>query len=82
MWRIPAVAAMWLLMGATCSTQPCNNYVDYMCACHASDSGVDCASLREVYGSADPSLQDQCSIDLSQQKSEDQQNGVTCDTGS
>jgi len=78
MWKIPVVAATLLLLGATCSTEPCNRYVDYMCNCHAQDTGFDCEALRQVYSSADPSLQDQCSIDLSQQKTEDEQNGVTC----
>lgn len=82
MWRIPAVAAMLVLMGATCAFEPCDRYVDYMCQCHADDPGFDCAELQQVYGDADPELQDQCAIDLTDQKDEDADAGLDCEVDS
>lgn len=62
-----------------CEDEPCGRYVDYMCACHDGEPGFDCAELQQVYADADPSVQDQCAIDLADQQDEDDANGVSCE---
>ena len=63
-----------------CVDQPCDRYVTYMCDCHADDTGYDCAQLQDIYGQADPDVQDQCAIDLNNQKADDQAAGLECTT--
>ena len=79
MLRIGFVAGL-LAFGAACiEEQPCDRYVDYMCDCHASDPGFDCEELTAVFEDADPTIQDQCSIDLGAQQDEDDETGHVCD---
>ena len=63
----------------SCTSQPCNSYVDYMCECHADDTGFDCQELQRVYNEADASIQDQCVLDLSDQKAADETAGESCE---
>ncbi|MEZ4319347.1 MAG: hypothetical protein R3F61_17670 [Myxococcota bacterium] len=65
-----------LLVG--CEETPCDRYVDYMCACHDGEPGVDCNDLIDVYAGAGPDVQDQCAIDLSDQEQADEAAGLTC----
>jgi hypothetical protein len=58
--------------------QPCDDYVDYMCTCHADDADFDCEELQSVFADADPALQDQCSIDLADQQDQDDADGLDC----
>lgn len=81
MWRIAAIASTLFLVATTCEEQPCDDYVDYMCACHEDDPEFDCEELQLVLSDADPELQDQCAVDLDQQQDEDQQEGVECEVG-
>ena len=75
----PAIA---LLLGlAACIEEPCDSYVDYMCDCHGEDTGFDCAQLQDIYSGADPEVQDQCAIDLDNQKAQDELAGLDCTTG-
>ena len=66
-----------LLVAADCElAEPCDRYVDYMCDCHTSAS--ECDQLRAQLAGSDAATQDQCEIDLANQRSEDGDNGVTC----
>ncbi|MCA9488301.1 MAG: hypothetical protein KC621_00200 [Myxococcales bacterium] len=56
--------------------QPCDDYVDYMCACHGEDA--DCNELSLTYASADPDVQDECAVLLDQQQEQDDDAGLTC----
>lgn len=74
------------LMGVGCEpADPCDNYVDYICDCHADDDrpGYDCETLSVTYQSADPELQDECQVALNEQRQEDSSEGYDCatDTG-
>ncbi|MCB9673725.1 MAG: hypothetical protein H6737_01335 [Alphaproteobacteria bacterium] len=78
-WMVVTLTVgLGLLVG--CEVQPCDRYVDYMCACHDGEPGVDCQELIDIYTNASADIQDQCSIDLADQEAEDQANGVACDT--
>ena len=81
MKRIAAVALALLLVAAIGDEQPCDRYVDYMCACHDDDPEFDCEDLRDVYADADPSLQDSCAVELAEQREEDEQAGLDCEVG-
>lgn len=62
-----------------CEDEPCNDYVDYMCSCHDGEEGFDCAELRATLSGAEPAVQDQCSLDLSEQQADDDSAGVECE---
>lgn len=69
---------------ACAESEPCDEYVDYICDCHAEDPAYDCESLRTSYETADDSLQDECSIALANLEEQDERDGVGCvteDTG-
>ena len=75
-----SMAGAWLFLWLTgCEPiPPCEDYVDYMCACHAEDTGVDCQDLQDTYSGADPDVQDECNVLLNEQESQDQEAGETC----
>ena len=62
---------------------PCDEYVDYICDCHADDArpGYDCETLRVTYENADPELQDACVVALDEQQTEDAEDGYACVAG-
>jgi hypothetical protein len=65
------IAALCALLGAVaCSSDPCQEYADYMCDCHPEE---DCSDLQTIYGSdkADGDLQETCASDLDAQQQED-----------
>lgn len=64
-------------------TSPCDEYVDYICDCHADDNrpGYDCDTLRVTYQNADPELQDECQVALNEQEQQDVDEGYLCDAG-
>jgi hypothetical protein len=71
-------AASLLAAGVGCElSEPCDRYVDYMCDCHVTAS--ECSQLRAELVGADPALQDQCAIDLSNQEAQDDDDGVVCE---
>ena len=78
---VPALA----LMGSVCdpSYTPCDEYVDYICDCHADDPEYDCEELSIAYQNGDPDLQDECQVALAEQEEQDEQDGFACasDTG-
>lgn len=59
---------------------PCDRYADYVCTCHDGEDGFDCDALRDLAVEPTQSVSDACTIDLQEQKSEDQTAGLTCDT--
>ncbi len=77
--RLASVAALLGVLVA-CLDDPCQEYVDYICECHADDPEFDCSELERTYDGADPDVLDQCQIDLSDQKAEDDAAGLECDT--
>ena len=58
--------------------EPCDDYVDYMCACH--DVELSCADLEQTLSEADPDVQSQCAIDLADQRDDDDVEGLECAT--
>ena len=79
MRRLVLLVVAWFAMAADCEfAEPCDEYVDYMCTCHADDPNVDCQELQTVFADADPTLQDQCQIDLAEQEQQDFDNGDEC----
>jgi hypothetical protein len=58
---------------------PCADYVDYMCACHEADTGVDCDALSATYEDAGPAVQNECAVLLDDQEGVDQAAGQTCE---
>jgi len=82
MWRI-GLAIMASVLGVTMACtqdQPCDRYVDYMCACHDGEQGFDCAELAETYSSADAQVQNECALELKDQREKDDDEGLDCDT--
>lgn len=78
------VAGVAVLNTACEPINPCDEYVDYMCACHAEgDDGYDCETLVNTYENADPELQDDCQVALDDQIDQDDAEGLVCaaDTG-
>jgi hypothetical protein len=65
------------------SSDPCQDYCDYICDCHAGESGYDCDSCRTEYATTDAELQDECETTLIDLQDEDDAAGHTCaaDTG-
>ena len=80
MMHRPALAAVGLaLLGACVTTDACDEYVDYMCECHADDPDYDCNTLRIIYQDADGETLSDCQVTLQDQQSEDDANGESCD---
>ncbi len=79
MRKVMLLGLTWLVAGSDCEfLQPCDDYVDYICTCHADDPDFDCDELRTVFADADPDLQDQCEIDLATQQEQDDADGLEC----
>jgi len=71
-------------LSLACSdSNSCDDYVDYVCECHADDPAYDCAALQTTYEDADDALQDECSIILADLEDQDDADGTGCitDTG-
>jgi hypothetical protein len=69
-------------IACTVSSEPCDDYVDYMCDCHPEDpddpDGVDCEELATQFSGTDPSLDEQCISSLDEQRDKDEANGWEC----
>ena len=77
----------WLILAglaltACDDTNPCDEYVAYICDCHPDD---DCSSLSNTYDGADTELQDECALALDEQLNSDDETEHECgertDTG-
>ncbi|MFN7146422.1 MAG: hypothetical protein ACK4YP_21795 [Myxococcota bacterium] len=64
----------------TSFADPCQDYCDYICECHAGEEGYDCEQCRTEYTSSDPALQDECETSLVDLQGEDQANGTGCES--
>jgi len=42
------------------STNPCQEYVDYVCACHADNPDFDCETIRAAHANAGVDLYEDC----------------------
>jgi len=73
------VAAILVVITACTQDQPCDRYVDYMCACHDDEQGFDCAELAETYAEADADVQNECALELRDQRDKDDEEGLECD---
>ena len=64
------------------SSEPCDDYVDYMCDCHPEHpddpDGVDCQDLAAQFAETDPELDDNCYRTLDEQRDKDEANGWEC----
>lgn len=81
MLRLMLAAVAAILVLAACEpTQPCDDYVAYMCECHADEEGFDCAELQRIYGDAEPAVQSECTTLLDEQQEEDAEAGLDCPT--
>lgn len=58
-------------------SEPCDRYAEYMCDCHLTAN--ECDQLRASVLGSETEVQDQCSIDLSNQQVQDDEDGVVCD---
>ena len=73
-WFAPV---LWL---AGCEEEdPCADYVDYICDCHADDPAFDCEEVRTTYANADAGVQDECAIALDEQEEADADAGLDCE---
>lgn len=77
------LASTLAALTACVPASPCDEYVDYICDCHADDNrpGYDCDTLRVTYQNADPELQDECQVALNEQQNQDDAEGYLCDAG-
>jgi len=64
-----------VVVGACAPVSPCDEYVDYMCACHPD---YDCDTLALTYDGAEPSLQDECAVLLDEVEDADREAGTEC----
>jgi hypothetical protein len=78
--RFLMVGGVLAILLACDELEPCDDYVDYMCACHDTDDDLSCADLEQTLSEADPDVQSQCAIDLSEQQDDDDLEGMECDT--
>ena len=60
---------------------PCERYVDYMCACHDGDYGDTCEDYEATFlsGAFDVAVDNECSTRLADQRAMDDENGLDCD---
>ena len=75
----------WILfliisMSSACTVEnSCDAYVEYMCDCHAQDTGFDCSEYELVYADADPDQQIACEVALDEQVDADAEADVDCE---
>lgn len=67
-----------LLLTGCEDDDPCDRYVDYMCECHDEDPDFDCEELVNAYVGADGSVQDECALELADQRDVDDEAGLEC----
>lgn len=75
------IASFTVLLGALfgCETEtPCTRYADYVCSCHADDTGFDCDAIEQLAENPSQSVSDECAADLADLQDEDLANGDEC----
>jgi hypothetical protein len=81
-WVVGAAVCAWFGLALGCEgADPCQDYVDYLCDCHAGEPGYDCETLQQTYSAPDAALQDQCALDLEAQQAQDAEDGLACADG-
>lgn len=81
--RLPTAVLLALPLLAAClgggaTGDPCQDYCDYICDCHAGEAEYDCDSCRTSMESSDPALQDECETELVALQDADQDAGTGC----
>jgi hypothetical protein len=59
-------------------SNPCQDYVDYVCTCHAGDPNLDCETLRAANANAGPDQYLDCEIEHEALLEIDAQLGYEC----
>ena len=68
--------------GTACvSPTACDDYVDYVCECHADDPGYDCEELRLLYEDAEGAELADCQLAMQDQVAADEAAGDSCEVG-
>ena len=63
---------------------PCTDWVDYVCQCHADDPAYSCETVRIAHENADVEHYEDCQIALDEAQAQDALSGYEClgsDTG-
>ena len=60
------------------SGDPCYDYCEYICVCHAGEEGFDCDQCEVEYANSDAALQDECESTLTDLQVEDEAAGTGC----
>ena len=83
MRRLLGLTPIWLLLGACDALlgDPCNDYVDYVCGCHADDLDYDCETIRLAHENHDVEQYEDCQLELDRVQVEDAASGFVCATG-
>ena len=83
MRRLLGLTPIWLLLGACDGLlgDPCNDYVDYVCDCHADDLDYDCETIRLAHENHDVEQYEDCQLELDRVKVADAASGFVCATG-
>ena len=58
----------------------CDEYVDYICSCHADNPDYDCGDLSNIYSDPDSEQMLECSTALDEQKVLDEEAQMECTT--
>jgi hypothetical protein len=77
------VSALFLSACGDLVSNPCQDYVDYVCECHADDPNIDCETVRAANANAGPDQYVDCEIEHTALLEVAAQMGSTCedDTG-
>lgn len=67
--------------GDLATRNACDRYADYVCTCHADDTGAadDCSELELLADDPTPAVLNQCENDLADLKREDEDTGLNCE---
>lgn len=73
-----SLSLIGLAVSGCSSSQPCDDYVDYICQCHQDDPDYDCEQVKTAYEGAEPQVQDECALNLDELEQKDQEEGSEC----
>lgn len=57
---------------------PCEEYIDYICSCHENNPDYDCSDMANMYNNPDADKEQECSTNLEEQKSIDNEAQLEC----
>jgi|JI7StandDraft_1071085.scaffolds.fasta_scaffold363189_2 hypothetical protein len=75
---LSVLTALALFLGCEEPTS-CDRFADYICTCHEGDPGYDCEALLDLAADPTVSTDDQCALDLKDQKDLDREDGLECE---